>query len=142
MESTNGILSGELALPYNGLLLSPGRINEWTGEYRHDGAPRTLHAGRSVQTEIFMTAYLKVASMSPEGDCRWIPVLLSEIEKVIDEWKRRKESIGNLAEVVERCSRHGTFCVISCNSRAWIMPTILGVKLMTEAGKNIIPSRK
>ena len=141
MWSTCGSM-GEMAAPDRGLILSPSRINEWTGEYSGDGEPRTLHnTGRSAQTEIFMTAYLKAASMYPEGDWRWIPVPLSQIETIIDGWKRRKEAIGDLDEAFDRCCRHGTFCKLDGQSEAYVMPTALGVKLMTNAGKLLIPKR-
>lgn len=133
---------GEMAAPDRGLILSPSRIHDWSGEYSHDNEPRTLHVGRSTQTEIFMTAYLKAASMYPEGDYRWIPVPLSQIEKIIDAWKRRKEAIGDLDEAFDRCCRHGTFCKLDDQPETYVMPTAFGVKLMTDAGRLLMPPRK
>ena len=98
---------GNEASSEKGLVLSPGRIYDWVGEYCHDGSPRTLHCGRSASTEVLLTAYLKAASRIPTGDYRWIPVSLSDVESATANWVRRKVNLGDLAEAINLCYQNG-----------------------------------
>ncbi len=137
IEVTNDLM-GELALQERGRILAPGRISEWNGQY-FDGTPKTLHhTGRSAETEVFMTAYLKVASKNPSGDYRWIPVLLTDVETTVNSWER-KEIMGSLGETVDRCCRHETFRLVIYQGETYIMPTPIGIKIMTDAGRQIMP---
>lgn len=141
---TRGILvdqipEGDEAISEKGLILSPGRIHDWTGEYHHDGTPRTLHCGRSASTEVFMTAYLKAASKIPAGDYRWIPVLLTEIQNATTNWIRRREILGSIAEATNRCHDHGLFLILIHQGKVYIMPAKKGIELMTTAGRQVAP---
>lgn len=133
------IPEGEEAISERGLILSPGRIHDWSGEYHHDGTSRTLHCGRSASTEVFMTAYLKAASKIPAGDYRWIPVLLIEIQKATANWTRRREILGDLTEAANRCHKHSLFFTLFYQGKPYIMPTQKGISLMTAAGRQIAP---
>lgn len=144
LRVTKGILideipEGDEAVSEEGLILSPGRIHDWSGQYDHDGAPRTLHCGRSASTEVFMTAYLKAASKIPAGDYRWVPVPLTEIREATANWIRRKEILGDLAEATNRCYDHYLFLILIYQEKIYIMPTETGIKLMTAAGRHIAP---